>query len=162
MRKPKRPPLPPPPLLLKPEDFPSFFMERTSFLFHRTAITMMLEFGKALAPLRIRPHHFVVMAVLSTGQPPSQIEVGAKVRYDRNKMVNIVDELEQLGLAKREVNPNDRRAKAVRLTDMGQATYEAALKIETAVEEKCLSALTAPQRKQLHEMLKIVVAAQKK
>jgi len=68
-------------------------------------------------------------------------------------MVNIVDELEQLGLAKREMNPDDRRAKAVRLTDAGRAVFETALKLERAVEDQVLSGLTPPQRKQLQDLL---------
>ena len=102
----------------------------------------------------------MVMAMISTGKTPSQIEVGAKVRFDRNKMVNVIDELEELGLARREANPDDRRAKTVCLTERGRATFETALKLETTIEEKCLSALSSQQRREFHQLLRTIVLAQ--
>jgi MarR family transcriptional regulator, lower aerobic nicotinate degradation pathway regulator len=146
---------------LKPEDVPPFLMERTTYLLHRTGMGMVHKFEEALAPLRIRVHHYAVLAVLSLGRPASQIDIASNLRFDRNKMVNIVDELEQLGLARRETNPEDRRAKAVVLTDAGRAALKAAWELERAVEDECLAALTPDQRRQLHELLRCVVTSKR-
>ena len=143
-------------------EMPPFMLARTSFLLHKVGIRMIDLFEEALVPLHIKPPHFMVMAVLSMEQPSSQIDIGDKVSFDRNKMVNIVDELEQLGLAKRQMNQEDRRAKAVCLTDAGRAAFEAALKLERAVEDQVLSGLTPPQRKQLQDLLKALATAKAK
>jgi DNA-binding MarR family transcriptional regulator len=157
----KRMKIPKPPEFVHPDDLPPFLQQRTSFLLHKVGISMLHLLGDSLEPLQIAPHHFMVMNVLSTEPSRSQIGIGSKVRFDRNKMVNIVDELEQMGLARREANKEDRRAKVVVLTDKGRAILDAALKLEEAVQERVMAALSPHERKQFHDMLKVLAAGLK-
>ena len=159
----KAPGTDPRPLLMRlpADEIPASLMARTSFLLHRSGMALIHQFAVALAPLRIRPHHFHVLQVLSLGRPASQIDIAEPLGFDRNKMVNIVDELEELGLARRETNPEDRRAKAVALTDTGRATLKAAQELERAVEEEYLAPLAPEQRAQLHELLRTLATAKR-
>ncbi|MCY3019670.1 MAG: MarR family transcriptional regulator [Planctomycetota bacterium] len=138
---------------------PAFIKERTGFLLQTAAISVVSTFEKNLAPLKLKIPHYVVLNTLSEGGQPSQVEIGCKVRFDRTKMVNVVDELEELGLVKREANPTDRRANILRMTDAGRAALEAARKIEMAVEDEFLATLTPLQRRQFQQTLTMLAQA---
>jgi len=60
-------------------EMPPFMLARTSFLLHKVGIRMIEMFEESLAPLHIKPPHFMVMAVLSMEHPSSQIDIGDKV-----------------------------------------------------------------------------------
>ena len=153
----------PRPLLMRlpADEVPASLMARTSFLLHRAGMGLMHGFAEALVKLHLRPHHYHVLQVLSLGRPASQLDIAEPLGFDRNKMVNIVDELEALGLARREPNPEDRRAKAVVLTSAGRTALKAAEEMERKIEEQYFAPLTAQQRSQFHELLHALVSAKR-
>ena len=159
MRQRSRKRFPPPPSEVFGGPIPAFIKERTGFLLQTAAISVISTLEKNLAPLNLKIPHYVVLNTLSESEQPSQIEIGNKVHFDRTKMVNIVDELEERGLVKREANPADRRANVLRLTEAGRAALGAARKTELAVEDQFLAALTPQQRRQLQQTLTMIAQA---
>jgi DNA-binding MarR family transcriptional regulator len=63
--------------------------------------------------------------------PLSQRELSAMLMTDAPYTTVMVDDLEQRGLVRREVNPADRRSKLVRITQAGRAVARKAHKIQS-------------------------------
>jgi DNA-binding MarR family transcriptional regulator len=79
-------------------------------------------FVAALQPLGIHGRHYGVLYNLDVHGPLNQRRLMDLTGEDRTAMVRTVDDLERLGLAKRQPDPTDRRAHAVELTDAGRRT----------------------------------------
>ena len=69
-------------------------------------------------------------------------DLAAQLELSTGAMTNRLDRLEAAGLARREPDPDDRRALIVRLTPTGLASVEAALEAQGAEEQRILQALT--------------------
>jgi DNA-binding MarR family transcriptional regulator len=89
-----------------------------------------------------------------TAAPLSQRELSATLMTDAPYTSVIVDDLEQRGLVRREVNPEDRRSKLVRITPAGRAVARKAHRIQSApppalaeLGEQELAALEATLRR---------------
>jgi DNA-binding MarR family transcriptional regulator len=68
-------------------------------------------------------------------------------------LVALIDDLERAGYAKRERNPDDRRAYVISLTAAGRRAYARA---EKAVDEHALQffgRISKPERQELHRLL---------
>ena len=127
------------------------------FVLNRATQQMREDFESALRPLGIKSRHYGVLRVAAEAGPLPQQIIGDILSCDRNMMVSIVDDLEQLGLARRDVNPQDRRAYAISLTAAGKKLLDKANAIALAVEEKFLAPLSPRQRRQLQELLNTLV-----
>jgi DNA-binding MarR family transcriptional regulator len=92
------------------------------------------KFASALEPLGLRPPHFGVLTLIDTNPGSAQRELVQRSMIDASSMVAVIDELEELGLAKRRPHPADRRKRAVYLTPKGRRTLQRArtVAIETA------------------------------
>src|SRR4051794_37021778 len=80
----------------------------------------------ALAPLGIQGKHFHVLQALSIHGPASQRELIDRLNSDNAAMVRIIDELEALGLGRRQPAPTDRRAHSVSITPAGRRLLDRA------------------------------------
>ena len=113
---------------------------RLGALLYAASEAVQLVADQALEPLGIGVRHFALLTFLTheavaeadpvhealTGRAASgaaaalsQQAIGEALRIDRTTMVALVDDLEQLGLVRRERNPADRRAYTIRLTSEG-------------------------------------------
>ena len=73
---------------------------------------------------------------------------------DPSTMVALIDGLEDEGLAERRPHPNDRRARAVSLTAKGRRVAKRARALAYEVEDEVLRGLTAPQRRELVDLMR--------
>lgn len=101
---------------------PEVLADRSGFLVTQAHLLMRSRADGALAPLGIEVRHFGAMAVASAVGPCSQQQVARALGVTPPVVVPIVDELEALGLVRRERNPDDRRSYALRLTPNGERT----------------------------------------
>jgi DNA-binding MarR family transcriptional regulator len=129
------------------------------FLLNRAAARVRENFIVALRPLKLTPRHYGVLTYLAEAGPRSQHEIGARVFFDRTTMVNVVDDLERLGLARRERQPEDRRAYSVRLTERGRQTQARARAVARAVNRAFLQSLSAREQRELRDLLRRLVLA---
>lgn len=74
----------------------------------------------ALKPLGLRVRAYRMLRVLYADGPQRQNALGAQLGIDRTSIVGIIDDLEAMGLVKRERSKEDRRAYEVRLTPKGR------------------------------------------
>ena len=117
------------------------------------------RFRDALAPLGLEPRHVGLLRRLVTAEGQSQQALGQALGITANRMVFLVDDLEEHGLVERRRNPSDRRSHALYLTPRGhQALRDAAA--ATGRHGELGRSLSAPERRQLAELLRRVAAEQ--
>jgi DNA-binding MarR family transcriptional regulator len=69
-------------------------------------------------------------------------------------MVAVIDELEARGLAERRPDPDDRRARTIFLTELGQQTLERVRVLAAGLQREFFGVLTAEEQRKLHALLR--------
>ena len=105
----------------------------------------------------LTPVQFAAMDAVATYPGIDQAGVAAKIAFDRATIGGVIDRLEQKGLVVRNVSKHDRRAREVRLTEVGARVYEEALPVVTALQEEILCGLDPSERKLFLEFAEKVV-----
>ncbi|HEX5192472.1 MAG TPA: MarR family winged helix-turn-helix transcriptional regulator [Solirubrobacteraceae bacterium] len=82
-----------------------------------------------------------------------QQQLSDDMGIDPSAMVELINELEEAGLAERRRRPNDRRAWEVAITAKGRRTLKRARRSASQVEDEVLSGLAAADRRQLLSLL---------
>ena len=88
--------------------------------------------------------------------------LAARLGIDRSSASSLVFSLEEKGLIERRVNPTDRRARLLRLTEKGAELRARFRPAALAAEARLLSALQPDEREQLKDMLFRVISANEK
>jgi len=138
---------------------PAELLSHVGFLLNRAALLVREDFAEALRPFKLTPRHYGVLTYLAEAGPCSQQEIGERVLADRTTMVNVVDDLERLGLACRAPQPGDRRAYSVHLTGKGRQMQARAQSAARAVNREFLQGLSAREQRELRDLLRRVVLA---
>ena len=92
---------------------------------------------------------YAALTCLARSPAPTQLQLAAAIRYDKTRLIALLDQLERDGLVRREPDPADRRARIVRITAKGRRRYEAAAAAVRAMEAGLLGSLTAAEREAL-------------
>ena|SRR5204862_2767551 len=124
------------------------------FLLSWNGQRMAGRFAASLEPLGLRPPHFGVLRLLEADPGVTQNELVARSMIDASTMVKVVDELEELGLAERRMDPADRRRRSVFLTEKGHATFGRAMKVAVQTAEEALAPLDPDERDTLRRLLR--------
>ena len=66
-----------------------------------------------------------VLLLLQPDGAMTMSTIAGQLQYDASNLTGVIDRLEELGAVRRQPHPSDRRAKAVLLTESGQATRKA-------------------------------------
>ncbi len=97
---------------------------------------------------------FAVMAKLHEVGPCSQNHLGRLVYLDAATIKGVVDRLGLRGFVSAGADPNDRRRRAVSLTEKGSSVIENAIRVATDVTTKTLRPLTIDEQRTLTRLLK--------
>src|SRR5439155_25873430 len=111
------------------------------FLLSWNGKRMAHEFAAGLEPLSLRPHHFGVMSLIAAEPGCAQQELVDRAMIDPSSMVRVIDELEDMGLAERRVDPADRRRRAVHLSQQGERKLERAREVAITTAQEVLAPL---------------------
>ena len=96
----------------------------------------------------------------SDGEPGlDQNSLAARLAIDRNSASRIVEQLASKGLLEREVKPNDRRARLLRLSAGGEALHKRLFPVVLVAQERTLAALNRAERDLLLDLLVRVIEA---
>ncbi len=125
----------------------------TGFLINRIAIEARKQFTARLESLDLNLRMWGVLNVLDVEGEITQHALGNGVGIDPSSMVATIDELEAKGLVQRGRHPSDRRAHALRLTELGRETLARGRDLARGAQNELLAPLSAAERKQLHELL---------
>jgi DNA-binding MarR family transcriptional regulator len=130
------------------------------FLLSWSGKRMAHEFASALEPLGLRPPHFGVMQLIDSRPGCAQQELVHGSMIDPSSMVRVIDELEEMGLAERRVDPNDRRRRAVHLSARGKRQLGRAREVALATVEEVLAPLDDEERETLRLLLQKVAGVE--
>lgn len=136
---------------------PDVILERLGFLFNRSAQKMNEIALKTLEPLGLTGKHLGVLVTLKEKGAIPQQEIGNCIHVDRTTMVQIVDDLERLGLVERKDNPEDRRAYLLSPTAKGKETLTKGLHLVSGAEREFFVDLSLKDQKELVRILKHLV-----
>lgn len=95
---------------------------------------------------------FAAMDAIEAAPGIDQAGVAARIAYDRATIGGVIDRLEQKGYVLRTVCKHDRRARELRLTDLGTRIFAEVLPVVTALQEEILPGLTPEESARFLEL----------
>jgi DNA-binding MarR family transcriptional regulator len=122
------------------------------YVLNRAAQRLREMVEEALTPFELRRRHYATLGTLSIEGSMSQQALSARIPIDRATMVQIIDDLERLGMVERQPEPSDRRAYQVALTAHGRAILVEADRQVSLAEAAGLKPLSNAERKLLDEL----------
>lgn len=131
--------------------------DSTIHLLHRAGQLADEAFFAALGRDGITARQFIVLSIVAREDNPSQTTICDLSGIDRSTLADIVRRLVSRGLLARKRTREDARRYAVRITDAGQKTLDAALGAAREVEDSILSVLPAGQRNDFETALRTMV-----
>ena len=123
------------------------------YLLARLGEASRRRFIKALEPEGLHPRHFGVMTMVAAHPGMSQQQLHEKTAIDPSSMVAVIDELEAHGLAERRTDPEDRRARTIFLTELGEQTLKRVRVLVARLAREFFGALSAEELSTLHALL---------
>jgi DNA-binding MarR family transcriptional regulator len=97
--------------------------------------------------------HLVALAYVRDHDGCPQQDLADAFCMDANNVVLLLNELEELGYATRQRDPEDRRRHVVQLTDTGRVALARSELAQGAIEDEVLQALEPSERKVLRQLL---------
>jgi DNA-binding MarR family transcriptional regulator len=99
---------------------PRGITERPALLLVKLGNEIAQQADDPLAAMGLSGRQYMVLAVLSTDAPPSQLELAGLCGLLPAQVVPVIDELERRGFVARQRSETDRRRSVVTLTDAGR------------------------------------------
>jgi DNA-binding MarR family transcriptional regulator len=131
-----------------------------AFLLAQVGAHAARQFGEGLAPLKLAPPHAGILRVLAHSSGLSQRELSSRLAIHPSRLVAIIDDMEKLGLVKREANSDDRRQYALELTARGREVIGEIGAVARRHNEMLLRALNPEERAQLVSLLEKIAGDQ--
>jgi DNA-binding MarR family transcriptional regulator len=137
-------------------------VQRTSaaFLFAQIGAHAARQFAERLSPLKLTPPHAGILRLLAQSPGVSQRELAGNLGMHASRLVAVVDEMESLGLVKREGNTGDRRTYSLQITPRGREVLKEIAKIAQQHNESLCAALTPDERDVLADLLQRIADQQ--
>ncbi|MGW4488780.1 MarR family winged helix-turn-helix transcriptional regulator [Amycolatopsis sp. NPDC004368] len=136
---------------------PAVVTRRLGYLLKHAQLRLAEVQEPLLAPHGVTGRQVAVLALLADGEPQSQQEAAGRLGVDRTTMVQLVDELEDKTLVRRQVDPADRRRRIVKPTEEGLRVLAAATEASEEAERRLLGPLAGREEQVLREALWAVV-----
>jgi DNA-binding MarR family transcriptional regulator len=109
---------------------------------------------KSLAPLGLTPAQERMLRLVSRGDGPWRMgELASRMGIVPRSATSLVDALEQADLVQRAIDPDNRRAIQVSLTDHGRSVQREMSHARAAAGEQLFAQLDEHERAQLAELL---------
>jgi MarR family transcriptional regulator, lower aerobic nicotinate degradation pathway regulator len=124
----------------------------TGFLLAWVAAAGGQHYARALASIGLKTHHLGVLVLLSDG-PKVQARLSERLGVFQPAMVTLVNDLEAMGLVRRQPHATDRRAVEVHLLPAGEQRIAQADEVSRRASDEFFAPLTAAQRRTFHELL---------
>ena len=122
-------------------------------LFARITRRLIDAEGPLLATHGLSMWAYIALSHLARQPTGTQLALAQAIRYDKTRLIGLLDELEADGLITRTADPTDRRARIVTLTEAGEARHSAARADIRAMEDEFLEELNAAERTRLRRTL---------
>jgi len=123
----------------------------------RACQLMQATLTRELAPLDIKPPHLDILVNLYRFEGISQQELARKLLVGRSNMSMLLPQMEKRGLLQRRPDQKDKRVLRLSLTDEGRALSEEAMRIQTELIERTLSATPVDECQRLADNMDLLV-----
>ena len=137
---------------------PRGFAERPALLVHKLGMQILQRAEDPLAAIGLSPRQYVLLAILSSDAPASQLELAELCGLLPAQVVPVLDEMESRGLVERTRSETDRRRSVVRLTDAGRERLSRADAVGSAIMDTLFADLDPEARERLDEMFRLALA----
>src|SRR5215216_2070055 len=107
-------------------ELPQGINDRPALLMVKLGNLIVQRSEDPLAAMGLSGRQYMVLAVLSSDAPPSQLELAGLCGLLPAQIVPVVDELERRGFVERQRSETDRRRSVVTVTDAGREILERA------------------------------------
>jgi DNA-binding MarR family transcriptional regulator len=113
---------------------------------------------RRLAPLGLTVQMCGVLNFLAAS-PTSQHDLGEQLGIDRTTVVELIDQLEKLGVVVCHRNPSDRRSYTLVLTPKGRTFQKRAARAFAAAADEFFGPLKPAEKKAIGDMLRRVITS---
>lgn len=135
--------------------------DQSEYAFERELAFLLVDAGRKLndaydlnmKPLGLTRSQWRVVAYVSRTPGVSQTELAESIECSRMAITSLLDRMQSKGLIERREVENDRRVRAVFLTDKGSALVRQMNKTAVRVLEQVFDGTTPADRQQLHQLL---------
>lgn len=134
---------------------PKPLAQYSGFLLNWVAAHSRQRFSSALeqeAELHLR--EFAALNIVAAQPGLTQHELAAAAEIDASTLVATLDALERRGLAERRILPEDRRKRAIHLTQEGEAALRRGRALARRIGDELLGRLSADERRQFEVLLR--------
>jgi DNA-binding MarR family transcriptional regulator len=138
-------------------ELPRGITDRPALVMVKLGNEILARAEDPLAALGLSGRQYLILAVLGTDAPPSQLELAGLCGLLPAQVVPVLDELERRGLVARQRSEEDRRRSVVRLTPAGEESLAKADELARSIEDTLFGELGAGAREQLHETLRVAL-----
>jgi DNA-binding MarR family transcriptional regulator len=135
-------------------ELPRGITDRPALVLVKLGNEILARAEDPLAALGLSGRQYLILAVLGTDAPPSQLELAGLCGLLPAQVVPVLDELERRGLVARQRSEEDRRRSVVRLTQAGEESLAKADELARSIEDTLFGELGASEREQLHGTLR--------
>ena len=101
-------------------EFPQGITDRPALLLAKVGNAIVAQSEDPLVAMGLSGRQYMVLAVLSSDAPPSQLELAGLCGLLPAQIVPVIDEMERRGFVTRQRSETDRRRSMVNLTDQGR------------------------------------------
>ena len=123
-------------------------------LLHRLTRRLRRAQAERLAPLGLTPAQERALRLITRSEePPRMTELADRLGIVPRSLTTVIDALEEAGLVRREIDPSNRRAILLRLTDEGAAVRDELREARRRAAEDLFAPLTAGDRETLAGLL---------
>jgi DNA-binding MarR family transcriptional regulator len=127
---------------------------------HRLTRRLRRSQVEGLAPLGLTPAQERALRLISrSDEPPRMTELADRLGIVPRSLTTVVDALEEAGLVTREIDPRNRRAILLRLTERGAAVRDELREARRRAAEDLFASLSATDREALADLLTRLDAA---
>ena len=137
---------------------PRGIADRPALLLHKLGNQVLARAEGPLAALGLSGRQYVVLAVMDSDEPASQLELATLTGLLPAQVVPVLDELEARGLVERRRSESDRRRSVVRLTDDGRALLARADELDRSLTDLMFGQLEPAVRAELADTLRLALA----
>jgi DNA-binding MarR family transcriptional regulator len=126
---------------------------------HRLTKRLRRAQAERLAPLGLTPAQERALRLITRDdEPPRMTELADRLGIVPRSLTTVIDALEEAGLVRREVDPRNRRAILLSLTEHGTAVRDELREARRRAAEDLFASLSAEDRKTLASLLALLEA----
>jgi DNA-binding MarR family transcriptional regulator len=127
--------------------------QQVGYLLRRAQLAVFADFSARQRGPVVRPGEYSVLAVIGRNPGLSQSQLCAALGIKRANLVAVIDHLESLGLARRDLSATDRRSNRLQLTVAGQRALQTAVETQAKQEARITRLLGVTGRRALLKQL---------